>query len=101
MYKVLRVVTRYADSLVREDRDAAVVLDVATGNTGQLVDFLRRRGQLADAVLTAQVACESQMSQVACAGQLSQVTSTSSASTAVINGYDLHSEENIKWVQFK
>ncbi|XP_041358787.1 WD repeat-containing protein 17-like [Gigantopelta aegis] len=81
---------RYADSFVREDRDEAIVLDIATGNAKQLVEFFRKRGQLSDAVLTAQVACE---------GLLPQISAASVTTSVMINGYDSNSKENIKLLQ--
>lgn len=44
--------------MIQEDKDETVVFCAAVGNTDMLVDFFATRGQMSDAVLTAQVACE-------------------------------------------
>ncbi|XP_053398741.1 WD repeat-containing protein 17-like [Mercenaria mercenaria] len=49
---------RYSKYLMQEDKDSAAVYCTAVGNTEMLVDFYASRGQMSDAVLTAQVACE-------------------------------------------
>ena len=43
---------------MEEDKDCAAVFCTAVGNTEMLVDFYASRGQMSDAVLSAQVACE-------------------------------------------
>ncbi|XP_048589465.1 WD repeat-containing protein 17 isoform X2 [Nematostella vectensis] len=52
------LIQRRAEQLVREDDDAAVPYCVATGDADKLVSFFTSRGQLHDAFLVAQVACE-------------------------------------------
>lgn len=49
---------RYSKFLLQEDKDDTAVFCTAIGNTEMLVDFYVSRGQMSDAVLTAQVACE-------------------------------------------
>ena len=43
---------------MQENNDTAEVFCTATGDTQTLVDFYLGRGQMSDAVLSAQVACE-------------------------------------------
>ncbi|KAL3878905.1 hypothetical protein ACJMK2_031231 [Sinanodonta woodiana] len=50
--------TRYTKFLMKEDSDNAVPYAVATADSNGLTKFFVTRGQMADAVLTAQMACE-------------------------------------------
>ena len=49
---------RYSDFLMKEDSDLAVPFCTAIGDSRRLAEFFMSRGQMSDAVLTAQVACE-------------------------------------------
>ncbi|XP_052276761.1 WD repeat-containing protein 17-like isoform X3 [Dreissena polymorpha] len=49
---------RYAKYLMAEESDSAAVFCTAVGDTDALVQFFTSRGQMSDAVLAAQVACE-------------------------------------------
>lgn len=49
---------RRSNQLMREDDDAAVPYCASLGDAGKLVSFFTSRGQLHDALLVAQVACE-------------------------------------------
>lgn len=44
--------------MIQEDKDDTAVFCAAVGDTEMLLDFYSSRGQMSDAVLTAQVACE-------------------------------------------
>ncbi|KAK6173871.1 hypothetical protein SNE40_017251 [Patella caerulea] len=49
---------RYSDYLVKKDSESCVSYCVALGNYKQLVKYFTKRGQLSDAILTAQAAAE-------------------------------------------
>ncbi|KAL4230509.1 Anaphase-promoting complex subunit 4 WD40 domain [Mactra antiquata] len=49
---------RYTHYLIQEDKDDTAVFCTAIGSTEMLIDFYTSRGQMSDAVLSAQVACE-------------------------------------------
>ncbi|CAG14663.1 unnamed protein product [Tetraodon nigroviridis] len=50
--------SRRADQLMAEDNDEAIPYCVATGEIKKLVTFFRSRGQLLEALIIAQGACE-------------------------------------------
>nr|XP_032812535.1 WD repeat-containing protein 17 isoform X1 [Petromyzon marinus] len=59
-----KLMQRRADQLVEEEDDAVIPCCVATGDVRKLVHFFCSRGQLADAVLLAQAACEGNILEV-------------------------------------
>ncbi|XP_067662961.1 WD repeat-containing protein 17-like [Haliotis asinina] len=81
---------RYAQSLMSEEKDDAIPLLVATSNSEALVDYLSSQGQMIDALLTAQAACE---------GFYPQHVGTSSAPSSAVNGCDSPSEDQLSLVR--
>ncbi|XP_060599181.1 WD repeat-containing protein 17-like [Ruditapes philippinarum] len=80
---------RYSRFLMREDKDCAAVFCTAVGDTEMLVDFYASRGQMSDAVLTAQVACEG----------LIPSNSDAHNQMGTSNGYGEPSEKQIQLLQ--
>ncbi|KAJ8298038.1 hypothetical protein KUTeg_024569 [Tegillarca granosa] len=71
---------RYATYLAREDSDDVSIYSSAIGDVEQLTDFYTSQGQLLDAVVSAQVACE---------GAFSQQQYSESSSDGLCNGDNL------------
>ncbi|XP_066092130.1 WD repeat-containing protein 17 isoform X3 [Saccopteryx bilineata] len=53
-----KLMQRRADQLIQEDKDDVILYCIATGDVKKLVTFFMSRGQLTDALLVAQAACE-------------------------------------------
>ncbi|KAM7111640.1 WD repeat-containing protein 17 isoform 2-T2 [Molossus nigricans] len=56
-----KLMQRRADQLIPEDKDDVIPYCIATGDVRKLVDFFVSRGQLQEALLIAQAACEGNM----------------------------------------
>ena len=86
---LIYIYCRYASRLVREESDEVVPFGVAIGDTELLINNFTNRGQMFEAVLTAQVACEGTF--------LPQQNSCSTSGLS--NGTDKPSKQEDKYVR--
>ncbi|VFV26960.1 Hypothetical predicted protein [Lynx pardinus] len=59
-----KLMQRRADQLIQEDKDDVIPYCIAIGDVKKLVNFFMSRGQLTEALLVAQAACEGNMQTV-------------------------------------
>lgn len=83
-------IDRYADFLIREEDDNALPFCMATKDTAKLIHFLISKGQMKDAVLVAQVACEDDR-------EISQTPSSTTGNCVHVNGVAEPSEEKLQY----